>query len=758
MNQPRVSVILPVLNQSEWLKESIASVVAQTFKEWELLILDDGSTQDIKSVVESFNDKRIQYFRFDENKGIPHGSNFLLKKAVGEFICLTCADEWFWTEKLAVQVKYLDETPAVGCVWGLPGRFLGKSIGGEMGRRPDWEQYALKAHNRSNAQWLKTLLMLENVPLGGCGLMMRKTVMDDLGGFDTNLKMFSDHELYCRFFEKYTGTVIPYLVARDKDATPDTVRAKAQGGAEAELAYVRAKHPLPVPPTEGKVTVGIPCYNHAKYLPDCVASILAQTRPVDEIMILNDCSTDDFKTVVLQFDDPRIKVMMFDENRGMAEAVNQMAFRAEGEFFFPVGADDILEPTFVEKVLAKFKEDPWLEFVGTQTDFINDDKTPMVPETDIQKAMVSIPKAINRTREEWLEALRPGNHYFGAGMYRTKSISEVGGWEKEYKVITDYQMYLKMLQRGNIGIVEECLTHTRIHAENDPNRNDSMLSAERAKELPWLYHAARKPFYRQLMKVIICTPFYELKGFSPYIVSLVNTSRLLTSCGIDWRFLDLSGDSYVHRARNTMCDVFLADPEATDLFFIDSDMSWNPEAFVNMCMLPHEVVGGSYPVKNGWDNWTSIPQMKEENGQQHYQGCDLGDGTALLEAHVLAGGFLRIKRSVLEKFREHYPDLWYREPSTLPTDPERKYTQFFSAESLDHRFVGEDHFFSRRLRDMGIKMFIYPNATIEHFGIKGWAGNLDKWLKAKKKAVETGGPIPELSGLPAQVGSQQKAA
>jgi hypothetical protein len=327
-------------------------------------------------------------------------------------------------------------------------------------------------------------------------------------------------------------------------------------------------------------------------------------------------------------------------------------------------------------------------------------------------------------------------------MYRTKTITEVGGWEKEYKVISDYQMYLKILQRGNIAVVEENLTHTRVHSVDDPNPNASVLNQERAKELPWLYHAARKPFYRQLMKLIICTPFYELKGFSPYIVSLVNTTRMLTAYGIDWRFLDLSGDSYVHRARNTMCDVFLADPEATDLFFIDSDMSWNPEAFLKMCMLPEDVVGASYPVKNGWDHWTSIPKMKEEDGKQHYQGRELGDGTALLEAHVLAGGFLRIRRSVLERFREHYPDLWYLEPSTMPSQPERRYTQFFAAEACDHRFMGEDHMFSKRLKEMGIPMFIYPNATINHFGIKGWEGNLDQWLKkarleslAEKKAA-----------------------
>ena len=734
MNQPRVSICTSVLNQSEWLKESIASVVAQTYKDWELLILDDGSTEDIKAVVDSFNDQRIQYFRFDQNQGVPHGSNFLLKKAVGEFVCLLAADEVIWEGKTALQVAYLDANKSVDCVWGMPYRFNDHPITGAMGPRHEWEQVALRAHNRSREAWLRTLLNLEAIPLGGCSFMMRKKVMDDLGGLDPTLTILSDHELYVRFFEKYVGVVIPYLVAKDKDVSTQSVRFMPKEKFDEQLAYVRAKHPIPVPPTDGKVTVAIPCYNHAKFLPDCIASVLAQTRPVDEILILNDCSTDDFKTVVLQFTDPRIKVMAFDENRGMAEAHNQMAYRSNGDFTAFVSADDTIAPTYIEKCLAKFKENPWYEFVASQNDFMDEDMKPMVVGDDeFRKQIVNIPKCVARTRVDWMRALREGNHYFGSGMYRTHVISEVGGWEKKYKVLTDYQMYLKLLAREDIGIVEEELTHTRIHSSND-----SMLSTERAKELPFLYHEARKPFYSRLMKVVICTPFYELKGFSPYIVSLTATIRLLEQYNIQWTFHELSGDSYVHRARNNMCDRFLEDPENTDLFFIDSDMAWTPDAFVNMCLLPDAVVGGSYPVKNGWDNWTSIPKFEVVEGEHRLRGRTLADGSALIEAEVLAGGFLRIKREVLEKFREHFPDLWYREPSTRPNEPERKYTQFFAAKDEEHQFVGEDHWFSKRLKEMGTSMFIYPNVMIEHFGVKGWSGNFDKFLRENKKVNDDG--------------------
>jgi glycosyltransferase involved in cell wall biosynthesis len=223
---PRVSICTSVLNQSEWLKECIASVVASTMTDWEMLIVDDGSTEDIRSVVESFNDKRLRFYRFSENKGIPHGTNFLIAKARGEYICLLAADEWIWDRKLEVQAKYLDENPKIDCVWGMPGRYNQHPLTGEMGPRPEWEMNLLRAHNRSREAWLRTLINLESVPIGGCGFMMRKRVMDELGGLDPNLTTFSDHELYCRFFEKYTGAIIPYLVARDKDATVNSVRAK----------------------------------------------------------------------------------------------------------------------------------------------------------------------------------------------------------------------------------------------------------------------------------------------------------------------------------------------------------------------------------------------------------------------------------------------------------------------------------------------------------------------------------------------------
>ena len=116
----KVSICTSVLNQPTHLKKMVDSVMAQTFTDWELVVVDDGSTEDVKAVLP--DDPRIRYIRWDENKGIPHGLNHAFSVALGDYIQPLSADEFISPTKLADQVEYLDSHPAVGCVWGLPGK------------------------------------------------------------------------------------------------------------------------------------------------------------------------------------------------------------------------------------------------------------------------------------------------------------------------------------------------------------------------------------------------------------------------------------------------------------------------------------------------------------------------------------------------------------------------------------------------------------------------------------------------------------
>ena len=324
-------------------------------------------------------------------------------------------------------------------------------------------------------------------------------------------------------------------------------------------------------------------------------------------------------------------------------------------------------------------------------------------------------------------------------MYRRKVLLDIGGWNAAFGVITDYELYLRLLQRENIHVIEEPLTHTRIHGANK-----SILNAEEGRKLRQQYYDAKLQFYPPRMKVIIATPFYEMRGFSPYISSLVVTVQTLTRMGIDHEFWELSGDSYVDRAKNTLFNKFLEDPAATDIFMIDSDMQWDPNGFIQMLMQPEDIVQGSYPQKNMWDTFTARPQLEKDTERDdvyHPVGRMLSDGSALLKAQYLAGGFLRIKRAALQKYKDHYTDHVYHDMGADPSYPDRLYTEFFTCErkvgpdGLSLRW-GEDRVFGLRMQEIGVESWIYPNIAFGHYGIKGWQGNFHTHLTQSQKPPE----------------------
>ena len=722
---PKVSICCSVLNQTAWLEDMIGCVFSQTFEDWELIIVDDGSTENILEVVEKYNDEkgRVKLHRFDTNQGIPHGVNWAFQHATGEYVQPLAADELIVPEKLALQVKYLDENPKIAACWGLPGN-------GKTGARPEWEQYACKAANRNRAQWISTFVNLDNVPLGGCSALWRRSVFDNIGYFDPTLTMFSDHEWYLRLIERYEIRVLPYRLAlsRPDPLAVSAPRADNRDEFERQWKYVRELHPEPMDDPSTKVTVGIPVKDMEKYVCDAMSSVLAQTHKDLELLVTDDGSTDATAAAVLAYmkatGDQRIKFHQFPENRGDREACNYMIEHATGHYFVALSADDLLDPTYLERCVEIFQKNPHVEFIASQTDFITEDGKPY-SEDHVFK---HIERASNKDRNQWLERLYHGNVYFGAGMFRTQALRDVGGWKQQYKQISDYEMYLAMLQRGQIYVIEEDLTHTRIQGENQSGKVDSRWLAQ-------TYADIKARYYRPRRKLIIATPFYESRGFSPYISAIAATVKKLTSIGFEHQFYEVSGDSYAHRAKNTIMNRFLEDPEATDLLMIDSDMYWNPEAVFHMLMQPEEIIVGSYPQKNSWHMWTSIPRFdRGEDGRNYATEKKLPTGGSLMLGQDLAGGFMVVKREALEKFRAAFPDLWYKDPSADPTAPDRTYTAFFWPEIRENKFWGEDRIFSRRLAEMGMKWWIYTDINFSHWGVQGWSGNFKDHMATLKNA------------------------
>ena len=115
---PTVSVIIPCYNTAKYLGQAIDSVLSQTFSDFEIIVVDDGSTDNTTEVVQSFNDSRIHYIQHSNNKGLSAARNTGIRHARGRYICFLDSADYFLSNKLKDQVNFLDSQPDYGLVCG----------------------------------------------------------------------------------------------------------------------------------------------------------------------------------------------------------------------------------------------------------------------------------------------------------------------------------------------------------------------------------------------------------------------------------------------------------------------------------------------------------------------------------------------------------------------------------------------------------------------------------------------------------------
>lgn len=109
----KFSIILPTYNRAHLIGTAIASVVAQSETDWQLLIVDDGSTDNTKEVVFGFQDRRIMYYQIPQNQGRSTARNIGLQGATGEWICFLDSDDWYLEDHLETFAVHIAKHPDV---------------------------------------------------------------------------------------------------------------------------------------------------------------------------------------------------------------------------------------------------------------------------------------------------------------------------------------------------------------------------------------------------------------------------------------------------------------------------------------------------------------------------------------------------------------------------------------------------------------------------------------------------------------------
>lgn len=227
-------------------------------------------------------------------------------------------------------------------------------------------------------------------------------------------------------------------------------------------------------------------------------------------------------------------------------------------------------------------------------------------------------------------------------------------------------------------------------------------------------------------KVVLFTSFYERKGHAEYIASMVPTIAALERLGIRWDYRTMAGDFHFERALNSALSFVRDSEDDTDIILIDSDEAWEPEAILRLLSHPVDVVCGSYRMKNHWHQYVAMPAVDEDGD---VRGRMLGDGTALLLAWRITGGFTRLTRNALRIYSDAYPELHYREAG-------QDCCAYLMSEIKDGGMWSHDYLFSERWKALGLDLWIDPTLTIWHYGQTGYRGNLDEFLRAERAKID----------------------
>ena len=195
MKRPKVSVIMSVYNEEQYIAETVESILNQTFSDFEFIIIDDGSEDKTYDVLKTFNDPRMRIVR-QQNMGLTKSLNKGIELSKGEYIARADAQDIYVPTRFEKQVNFLDKNKKVAAV-------------------SNWVRYVDEEGNLISEKKLPTSSVQIKRKLGfsnsmvHSSVMIRKSALIDIGGYNESLPYAQDYDLWLRLSQKYELANIP---------------------------------------------------------------------------------------------------------------------------------------------------------------------------------------------------------------------------------------------------------------------------------------------------------------------------------------------------------------------------------------------------------------------------------------------------------------------------------------------------------------------------------------------------------------------
>ena len=547
---PTVSVYIPAFNAVDTIEAAVNSALAQTYRDFEVVICDDGSTDGTSELLkEKFGEHPKVRILHQKNAGIGAASNSAIRAAKGMFLLQLDSDDILESTAIEVLLPLLEERPSVGCVYGRSWSFSD----GLESRVESW-------HHAVFSRIRLLFSMIVHHPR-----MFRKRDWSRVGGFRSDFSNAVDYDFFLRLStvaDVYHANELLYNyrihgrstsiekqmlqtenteVIRSEflesvglgtwSAVPSTLGPRAISFQPNVAAETNFEHP--------EVSIVIITRNRSHLIGDAIRSSLSQTYSNFELLIVDDGSEDSTTEVVASFTDPRIRYERIEPS-GIPAARNHGVRQARGEWIVIMDDDDLMLPTRVEDHLRAIR--PGID--GSHGGWID------------QTEEGSLEYHPGK-RHGYAEVLFSGKVLLHPASMIRRDVLLNHPYNEEYAFGTDWLMNIEVAKSGHLfAHTEKYLLLRRFHGENvttlNANQQKSTARQRWASLVESLGHETEQEF-REIARscdVFTAVPrpsLTRLKATFPYYEGLPDFSEEPTGPALvdtELAGKDLPTDSY----------------------------------------------------------------------------------------------------------------------------------------------------------------------------------------------------------------------
>ncbi len=363
-SKPMVTVIIPTYNRTKYLKNSIQSVLNQTYQDFEIIVINDAG-EEVEPIIESLNDPRIKYINHKTNKGVAAARNTGLKNAKGKYIAYLDDDDIYYTNHLQTLVEKLESSK--NKVAYSDTYFVQSSLD-ENG-----EEIIESKTLPYSFDFSKELLLLMNIAPTQC-FMHAKECIDKIGYFDENFSTHEDWEYWIRLSQQYDFLHIKEVTSQVNRRTYETSFTNTNRTdflKTMEMIYNKYKYLVKVNSDlqlaqqkrikelknnirqQQSASIIIVTYNSSKTISSCIKSLKKTLREYDEVVVVDNNSQDNTTKIIEKTikKSKRFKLIKLKENVGFSEGCNIGIRNTDNPFVVLLNPDTNVTDKWLDKMV-----------------------------------------------------------------------------------------------------------------------------------------------------------------------------------------------------------------------------------------------------------------------------------------------------------------------------------------------------------------------------------------------------------------------